>query len=64
MEEVKRCRSTEIAKRYSISRTQAIAWYHEGVLPAVQIGRLILFDPIECDAALETYKRLKGKAAK
>jgi hypothetical protein len=53
-----------MAKRYSISVSQVIEWYHKGILPAVQIDKTILFDPVECDHALETYKRLKGKAAK
>jgi hypothetical protein len=64
MDEVKRCRSSQIARRYNISRTQAIDWFHEGILPAIQIGKTTLFDPLECDVALESYKRLRGKTIK
>jgi hypothetical protein len=60
MEDVVKYRSRQMAKRYNISVSQVIDWFHEGVLPGIQVNKLILFDPIECDHALETYRRLKG----
>lgn len=50
-----------MAEMNSVSQAQIRDWFHEGVLPGIQIGKTILFDPAECDQALERFKR-HGKA--
>jgi hypothetical protein len=45
------------AETKKVSPAQIRDWFHEGVLPGIQIGKTILLDPVECDAALERFKR-------
>ena len=57
----KKVRTKAMAERNSVSQAQIRDWFHEGVLPGYQVGKTILFDPDECDRALERFKR-PGKA--
>jgi hypothetical protein len=44
------------AQRLAISKTQLLALYHSGVIPAIRVSeRIILFDPIEVDTALQQH---------
>lgn len=58
----KRIRVPEYAAANSFSPMHVRNLIHRGILPAIVIGRLILIDPEEADAALEQFKR-RGKVA-
>jgi hypothetical protein len=53
----RRVRTRALAEMNSVSQAQIRDWFHEGILPGIQIGKTILFDPTECDRALEVFKR-------
>jgi hypothetical protein len=53
----RKVRTKAMAERNSVSQAQIRDWFHEGVLPGYQVGKTILFDPVECDQALERFKR-------
>jgi len=44
-----------------VSANHILDLFREGVIPGVKFGRMVLFDPIEVDKALERFKR-NGKA--
>jgi hypothetical protein len=50
-------RTRHLAEHYSVSQAQIRDWFHESVIPGIQVGKTILFNPMECDEALERYKR-------
>jgi hypothetical protein len=56
-----RVRAKALAEANSVSLAQIRCWFHESVIPGIQVGKTILFDPLECDQALERFKR-HGKA--
>ena len=47
-------KTEEEAQRLAISKPQLLSLYHAGVIPGIRVSeRIILFDPIEVDAALK-----------
>jgi hypothetical protein len=57
-----RIRVKPYADTIKVSPAQVRDWFHEGILPGIQIGKVILLDPDECDRALEKFHR-PGRAA-
>ena len=45
------------AQRLGISKRQLRNWMESGVVPFTKIKRVILFDPIKVDRALEKFER-------
>jgi hypothetical protein len=47
----------ELAPRYHVVPRTIDHWMKAGIIPYLKIGRkLVRFDPIECDRALEKFK--------
>jgi hypothetical protein len=47
-------KTEEEARRLAISKPQLLSLYHAGVVPGIRVSeRIILFDPVEVDAALK-----------
>jgi hypothetical protein len=57
----RRVRAKAIAQANDVSANHILDLFREGVIPGVKFGRMVLFDPIEVDKALERFKR-HGKA--
>jgi hypothetical protein len=45
-----------IADRYGVSIRTVTNWMRRGILPYSQAGRIILFDIVDCDAALKALQ--------
>jgi hypothetical protein len=52
-----RVRAKAIAEANGVSANHILDLFREGVIPGIKFGRMILFDPVECDKALERFKR-------
>jgi hypothetical protein len=49
-------KTEEEAQRLAISKPQLLSLYHAGVVPGIRVSeRIILFDPVEVDAALKQH---------
>ena len=49
-------KTEEEAQRLAISKTQLLTLYYSGIIPAIRVSeRIILFDPIEVDTALQQH---------
>jgi hypothetical protein len=53
----RRVRAKVIAEANGVSPNHILDLYREGTIPGIKFGRMILFDPLEVDQALERYKR-------
>jgi hypothetical protein len=49
-------RRQAIQKRYDISPRCLDNWMKQRKIPFLKIGRVLLFDPIKCDKALERFE--------
>jgi hypothetical protein len=48
---------SQIAPRYGVVQRTVDYWMKDGVIPYLKIGKkLVRFDPVECDRALERFK--------
>jgi len=53
-------RPAQEAKRLGICRRELSNWMNQGIVPFLQIGRVILFNPDAVDAALEKLHHSQG----
>ena len=53
----RRVRAKTIAAAKGVSANHILDLFREGYLPGYQLGRMILFDPVEVDEAFERFKR-------
>jgi excisionase family DNA binding protein len=53
-------RPKELAERLSVSPRQLRQWQHDGVIPFLKIGQMVLFDPAKVAEALSRFERNAG----
>ena len=57
-------KTAEEAKRLAISESLLLSLFNKGIIPGTRVtDRVILFDPIEVDAALAARQQEKGRIA-
>jgi hypothetical protein len=49
-------RRKAIEKRYGVSARCLDNWMKAKIIPRIKIGRVLLFDPMKCDKALERFE--------
>jgi len=60
----RRVRAKAIAEANGVSANHILDLYREDIIPGIKCGKMILFDPLEVDEALEKYRSQGRKTIK